>query len=147
MTREMLYPDEKPQVARHSSLDQYEGFLAIECRGGWTPVVFDQLDGINCETIYTHPVIISFTNDIGYHFDDAECNYASDHFVYFDKEGVEESLLPKCMGGGGETYLKYVRENTFINYDLDASLGAHNEKSLRVGMSYVLADKTLPATD
>lgn len=143
----MLYPDEKPQVNRHSSIDQYKGFFAIECKGGWTPVVFDQLDGINCETIHTHPVIISFTDDIGYHFSDAECNYASDHFIYFDKEGVEEALLPECMGGGGEYYVKFIKKYSFVNFDNDSSVGSHNQKRLRVGTSYVLADNTLPAVD
>lgn len=147
MIRGMLYPDESPQVFRRSSIDQYKGFFAVEKKGGWAPVIFDQLDGINCETIYAHPVVISFVDDIGYHFSDAECSYASDHFVYFDKDGVEESLLPECMGGGGESYVKFIEEYSFVNFDLNSSLGSHNENRLRVGMSYVLADKTLPADD
>lgn len=147
MTRPILYPDEKPMVKRHSSLDQYKGFLATMTRGGWTPIVFDQLDGINCETVVSHPVIISFSDDIGYHFSDGECSYTSEKFIYFDKEGKEQKLLPECFGGSGEWFDRYVRKNTFVNFDTDDSLGVVNTQRLRVGLDYVTCDETLPAVE
>lgn len=140
-----IYPDEKRRVVRHSSLDQYKGFLSVVTRGGYTPIVFDQIDGINCETVLSHPVVISFGDDIGYHFSDRECSYISDKYIYFDKEGVEQSLLPEEQGGKGEFYLKYVRENAFINFDTDDAVGVRNRKNLRIGTDYVLAADTLPA--
>lgn len=146
-SRPTLYPDEKPQVKRKSSINQYDGFFAVKCQGGWTPIVFDQLDGISCSTIKTHPVIISLVNDLGYHFPEARCSYASEKFIYADKEGVEQKLLPSCFGGSGEFFEQFIRENTFINFDLDSSLGVRNTQELRVGLSYVLADETLPADD
>lgn len=142
---EMLYPDEHEQVHRHSSIDQFKGFLSTMVKGGWAPIVFDQLDGINCETVISHPVIISFGGDVGYVFPEAHCTYASDHFVYFDKEGVEQKLLPECFGGGGELYDTFVKSNSFVNFDDDSSVGVHNTKKLRTGLSYVLADENLPA--
>lgn len=142
---EMLYPDEHEQVHRHSSIDQFKGFLSTMVKGGWAPIVFDQLDGINCETVMSHPVIISFGGDVGYVFPEAHCTYASDHFVYFDKEGVEQKLLPECFGGGGELYDTFVKSNSFVNFDDDSSVGVHNTKKLRTGLSYVLADENLPA--
>ena len=145
---EILYPDEgNEQVHRHSSIDQFRGFLSTMIKGGWAPIVFDQLDGINCETIISHPVIISFGDDIGYIFPEAHCTYASDHFVYFDKEGVEQKLLPECFGGGGEFYDTFIKSNTFVNFDNDTSIGTHSLKRDRVGLSYVIADETLPAAD
>lgn len=144
---EMLYPDEHEQVHRHSSIDQFRGFLSTMVKGGWAPIVFDQLDGINCETIISHPVIISFGGDVGYVFPEAHCTYASDHFVYFDKEGVEQKLLPECFGGGGEFYDTFIKSNSFVNFDDDSSVGVHNTKKLRTGLSYVLADENLPAVD
>ena len=144
---EILYPDEHEQVHRHSSIDQFRGFLSTMVKGGWAPIVFDQLDGINCETIISHPVIISFGGDVGYVFPEAHCTYASDHFVYFDKEGVEQKLLPECFGGGGELYDTFVKSNSFVNFDDDSSVGVHNTKKLRTGLSYVLADENLPAVD
>ena len=144
---DILYPDEHDQVHRHSSIDQFRGFLSTMVKSGWAPIVFDQLDGINCETIISHPVIISFGGDVGYVFPEAHCTYASDHFVYFDKEGVEKKLLPECFGGGGELYDAFVKSNSFVNFDDDSSVGTHNTKTLRTGLSYVLADENLPAVD
>lgn len=144
---DILYPDEHDQVHRHSSIDQFRGFLSTMVKGGWAPIVFDQLDGINCETVISHPVIISFGSDVGYIFPEAHCTYASDHFVYFDKEGVEKKLLPECFGGGGELYDAFVKSNSFVNFDDDSSVGTHNTKTLRTGLSYVLADENLPAVD
>lgn len=144
---DILYPDEHEQVHRHSSIDQFRGFLSTMVKGGWVPIVFDQLDGINCETIMSHPVIISFGDDVGYVFPEAHCAYASDHFVYFDKEGVEQKLLPECFGGGGEFYDTFIKSNSFVNFDDDSSVGVHNTKKLRTGLSYVLADENLPAVD
>lgn len=142
---ETLLPDENnEQIHRHSSIDQFRGFLSTMVKGGWAPIVFDQLDGINCETIISHPVIISFGGDIGYIFPEAHCTYASDKFVYFDKEGVEQRLLPACYGGGGELYDTFVKSNSFVNFSDDSSLGMHNKKQLRTGLSYVLADENLP---
>lgn len=144
----MLYPDEgNEQVHRHSSIDQFRGFLSTMVKGGWAPIVFDQLDGITCETIKSHPVIISFGGDLGYVFPEAHCSYASDKFVVFDKEGVEQQLLPECFGEGGEFYDTFIKSNSFINFDNDTSLGAHNKKRLRVGLSYVVADETLPSVE
>ena len=143
MATDILLPDEHPTVHRHSSIDQYRGFLSVMKKGGWSPIVFDQLDGIACEDIKHHPVIISFGNDIGYHFKDAECSYASDKFVYFDKEGVEQRLVPECMGGKGEFYELFVKSNNFLNFDGDSSLGSHNVKRLRVGTDAILSDEIL----
>lgn len=147
----ILYPDEgNEQIHRHSSIDQFRGFLSTMVKGGWAPIVFDQLDGINCETIKHHPVIISFGDDIGYVFPEAHCTYASDKFVYFDKSGVEKRLLPPCFGEGGEFYDKFVKSNIFVNFDGPdggSSVGVHETKTLRTGLSYVLADTNLPPVE
>ena len=145
MSRPMLYPDEKPMVKRRSSIDQFRDFLSVMTKGGWTPIVFDQLDGITCETIKSHPVILSFGDDIGYVFPEAHCSYASDKFVYFDKDGVEHKLLPECMGGKGEFYDFYFKGLSFINFDNGTSVGTHSNAQLRVGLDYALSDETLPA--
>lgn len=144
---ETLYADEHPQVNRHSSIDQFEGFLSVWKQGGPAPIVFDQLDGITCGEIKTHPVIISFGDDIGYVFPEAHCKFSSDKFVYFDKEGVEQKVLPECMGGKGEFYELYTKSNSFYNFSDDSSIGSHSEYQLRTGLSYVLADDTLPAAE
>lgn len=144
--RKTLYPDESPQVHRRSSIDQFGGYLSTYRQGGWAPIVFDKLDGIGtCSGIKSHPVVITW-DPIGYTFPEAHCTYTHDTFIYVDKEGVEQKPLPSCFGGSGEFYEEFIRSNSFINFD-DSSLGVHNETTTRVGLDYVLADETLPATD
>lgn len=147
MSYPILYPDECPTVNRHSSIDQFDGFLSVWKQGGWAPIVFDQIDGITCETIKTHPVVISFGENIGYVFPEAKCSYASDKFIYFDKEGVEQRVLPSIFGGNGEMYDTFIKSNAFVNFDDGSSLGIHNETPLRVGLDYVLADESLPPVE
>lgn len=144
---DILYSDEHETVRRYSSIDQFRGFLSVYKRGGWAPIVFDQLDGIDCEGVHTHPVIVSLSNDIGYVFPEAHCSYTSEHFVYFDKEGVEQKLLPECFGEGGEFYEAFIKANSFVNFDNDTSLGVVNKKTLRTGLDYVLCDETLPPVE
>lgn len=143
----MIYASDNPQAHWHSSIDQYKGFLSVIKKGGYTPIVFDQLDGITCETLHTRPVIISFGDFIGYHYPEAKCSFVSDKFIYFDHEGVEEKLLPESFGGQGEFYLKYIKANSFVNFDNDQSVGVRSTKTLRVGLDYVLADKMLPVAE
>ena len=150
MAFEMLYPTEDAQVHRHSSIDQFKGFLSIWKQGGASPIVFEQLDGINCKTVKSHPVVISWGNDLGFVFPEAHCTYASDHFIYTDKEGVEKKLLPECFGGGGEFYDKFIKSFSFTNFDGPnggSSLGVHEAKTLRTGLSYVICDKSLPPVE
>lgn len=152
MAFDILYPDESnDQVRRHSSIDQFAGFLSVWKQGGWAPIVFDQLDGIGeCSGIKSHPVAISWGGDLGYIYPEARCSYASDHFIYVDKEGVEQKLLPECYGGNGEFYDVFVKKFSFINFDGDdggSSLGVHQTKTLRTGLSYVKASETLPSVD
>lgn len=144
---EILYADETEHVFRHSSIDQFRGFLASYTGGAWVPILFDQLDGITCDAVYTHPVVISMSDDIGYIFPEGRCVYASDHFVYFDKEGVEQKLLPECFGGGGEFYDSFIKSNNFVNFDGGTSVGIHNVRTARKGLDYVLADETLPSAE
>lgn len=144
----ILYPTRQGEgVHRHSSIDQFAEFLSVMKKGGWTPIVFDQLDGIACETINTHPVVISFEKrPLGYVFPDGECRYSSSHFITVDKYGVEYKPLPAIFGGDGEFYAIANNSNSFVNFD-GSSLGLHNQTTLRVGQSVVLADETLPAVE
>lgn len=146
MAFDILYPVEDAQVRRYSSIDQFGQFVSAWKQGGWAPIVFDQLDGITCDEVKTHPVIIEWSG-LGYVFPEGRCTYSSDHFIYVDKQGVEQKLLPECMGGKGEFYDYYVNKSSFVNFDNDASLGVHNTKRLRVGLDYVIANETLPPAD
>lgn len=147
MAFDILYPVDDAQIHRHSSIDQFRGFLSVWEKGGWAPIVFDQLDGIICDKVKSHPVIISFGDDLGYIYPEASCTYTSDKFIYFDEKGVMQKLLPECYGGKGEFLEYFSNKNTFLNYDSDNSVGVHNAKTTRIGLSYVKASETLPAVD
>lgn len=144
--RELLLPDESPMTHRKSSIDQFGKYLSAYEKGGWCPIVFDQLDGITCDKVFSHPVVISW-DPVGYVYPEGRCTYTSDYFITADEEGVKEMPLPECMGGHGEFYQKFVRANAFINFDDDTSLGVHNKTDLRVGLDYVQAVDTLPSVD
>ena len=146
MSYPVLYPDENPSVKRHSSIDQFKGFLSVWKHGGWAPIVFDQLDGVVCDIIKYHPVIIAFGND-SFIYPEGRCVYTSETFIYTDKEGIETKLLPECFGGGGEFYDTFIKSNSFINFDDDSSLGVHTQAALRVGLDYVKADGNLPPVE
>lgn len=145
----ILYADESETVKRYSSIDQFkDGFLSAWKQGGWAPIVFDQIDGIGeCSGVKSHPVIISFGDDIGFTFPEGKCTCYSDHFIYVDKNGVEHKQLPECQGGKGELYPTFIDSYAFINFNNDSSLGISQTKTLRVGLSYVKASETLPAVD
>lgn len=142
---EILYATNDAQVHRHSSLDQFkDGFLSAWVKNGWAPIVFDQIDGIGeCSGIKSHPVAISFGSDLGYVFPEGRCAYFSDRFIVVDKQGVEQKVLPECFGEG--FYETYIDKHSFVNFDSGDSLGIYQAKTLRVGLSYVKAEETLPA--
>lgn len=142
----ILQADEQITVRRHSSINQYKGFLSVMHKNGYTPIQFDSLDGIVCEKIHSRPIIISYSGDIGYHYADSECAYASDKYILFDKKTIELAPLECWLGGDGEFYERYVAGTSIVGLD-DASLGVHNIKKLRVGTSFVKADEHLPAVD
>lgn len=142
----VLIASESPKVNRHSSIDQFRGFLSVMTKGGWTPIVFDQLDGITCDQIKSHPVILSFGGDVGYVFPEAHCTYVTDKYLTYNKHELQEKRLPEIFGGQGEFYQEFVKADSFVNFD-NAALGVTEVRQLRTGLSYVLADKNLPATD
>lgn len=145
----ILYAEEKEQVHRHSSIDQFkDGFLSAWKQGGWAPILFDQLDSIGeCSGIKSHPVIVSFGNDLGYIYPEKKCTYVSDRFIYFDEQRLNTAILPSCFGGNGEFYEYWTDKSIFVNFDNDSSMGVHNKTTLRVGLAYVKADETLPPAD
>lgn len=141
---EILYPDEKSPVKRRSSIDQFKGILSVYKKGGWAPIVFDYLDGIKCDTIKTHPVVISFGENIGYVFPEAHCTSTHDTFIHFNKAELEQKQLPSCFGGTGEFYDTWTDANAFVNFDDGTALGTSSKIERRIGLSYVLCDESLP---
>lgn len=144
MATEYLNDADETNIHRHSSVNQYGNFLAVQKGGVNIPLRFDKLDWINCDGIKTHSVIISDGNDIGYHFPVGHYTYFTDDYLIMDRNEVVVKKLPKWYGEGW--YEKALNEKVFTNFD-GASLGERNRVDLRVGLDYILADETLDSAD
>lgn len=127
-----------------SSIDQYRGFLSVYERGGQTPIQFDFLDYIDCDKVVSHPVIIEFSDNIGYNFPIDECEYTTDDYLMFNRRETEMRVLPECIGEG--FYEAYVNDDEIINFS-DSGLGTHNTYKLKIGQDYYLAKKFLPPAE
>lgn len=149
---EVLFPSEEKRIKTLSSIDQYSKFIATYERGGWAPIEFDFIDYIKCigceggdkYEVVTHPVIIEFDDSIGYNFPIGECDFITDDYLKFDRNGTELLPLPECMGDG--FYERALNGEEIINFD-DSALGIRNNYKLKIGQDYYLADEILPAAD
>lgn len=150
---EILFPSEEKRVRAHSSIDQYNKFIATYERGGWAPIEFDFIDYIKCidcqggdkYEVSTHPVIIEFDDKIGYNFPIGSCEYIDDEYPKFDRDGTELLPLPEYFGDG--FYESALEGEEIINFDNETALGIRNRYRLKVGKDYYLADEVLPAED
>lgn len=143
---EILKHDEgKPTVSAKSSIDQYSGYIAVYERGGWMPIQFDYLDYIDCNKVATHPVIIEFNDQMGYHYQIDECEYTTDEYMKFDFQEVTSEPLDECLGDG--FYEKYSEGETFINFDNNNAVGVRNNYKLKIGTDYIVANEFLPPAD
>lgn len=150
---ETLFPSEEKRVRAHSSIDQYNKFIATYERGGWAPIEFDFIDYIKCidcqggdkYEVVTHPVIIEFDDKIGYNFPIGSCEYIDDEYPKFDRNGTELLPLPEYFGDG--FYESALEGEEIINFDNETALGTRNSYRLKVGKDYYLADEVLPAED
>jgi len=108
--------------------------------GAFLPIVFDNLDYIDCDRVKSHPIIVSTVDDLDYQYPVRECTYYTDEYVYVDEHGSELRTLPHWFGEG--FYTKYVDTSNFINFDTE-SLGTRNKETLQGGLHYTTAIDTL----
>lgn len=140
----LLEPDEKPEVFYHSSLSQHKNKFSVYKHGEWIPISYDVLDYIACDHVESHKAIMTDGDDIGYEFDVNEMTYYSDVYLTYDTQGVREEKL-QCWFGEGY-YKKFYSERDFLNSD-NGALGVTNKQTVRIGLNYALAEKTLPADE
>lgn len=107
--------------------------------GQFFPVVWDNLDYIDCDRVKSHPVIVSTVDELDYQYPVRECTYYTDEYVHVDEQGVELRALPHWFGEG--FYQTYVDTSNYINFDSEA-FGTRNRETLQSGLYYVeSADK------
>lgn len=149
----ILFPNEEKKTKTLSSIDQYHGYIATYERGGWTPIQFDYVDYIKCMDcaggdkykVVSHPIVIEFDDQIGYHFPIGECGYITDDYLMLDREETELLPLPEFYGDG--FYEAHYKGNVIPNFDDGTGLGVRNNYRLKIGLDYTLATDILPADD
>ena len=144
MKMNYLNDSDHDDIRRYSSIDQYVNFLAALKGGKELPIRFDNLDWINCDGVKTHPIIVSFGDDIGYNFPIGHYTYFTDTYVIMDRKGTEVRKLPHWFGEGW--YEKAINDKVFTNFD-GSSLGERNVHYRRIGLDYILTDKVLEDSD
>lgn len=140
----ILEPDERKLVDRHSSISQYKGFLAVRRGDQWVPIAYDILDGIACDKVHSHKGVLTREPHVGYHFPVKHCTYLSETYVASDQKGIELKALPEEYGAG--FYESAYNREVIVNSD-NGALGMANRTTLDVGLDYVLAESSLEPAD
>lgn len=131
-------------VRYYSSSNQHQNKLSVLVNNVWKPIVFDSVDYIDCDKVKSHKVCVTDKEDIGYVFPVAECVYTDDTYITHDHHATEYEVLNEWFGEG--VYQVAVDKKAFVNFD-NGALGIRNITKLRIGLSYALADNTLPAAE
>lgn len=108
--------------------------------GQFIPIVFDNLDYIDCDKVASHKVMISDSDELAFEYPVKECTYYSDTYVYVDENGTELKELPEWFGAG--FYRAAVDRNDFVNFDTEA-FGTRNIEKLQGGLHYTIASDDL----
>lgn len=139
----ILYSSDNRQIERKSSIAQHKDKLSVHSQGQWVPISYDVIETIGCEGIKSHRAILSNNpDDIGYIYPVATCVKTRETLLLSDKQGVELDELPFWYGSG--LYERFVDEQIIVKGD-NHPLGEFNTVKYKVGLSYCLAKKTLPA--
>lgn len=108
--------------------------------GQFIPIVFDNLDYIDCDRVVSHKVMVSDSDELAFEYPVKECTYFSDKYIYVDEKGTELRELPEWFGAG--FYRANVDRDNFINFDGHA-FGNRNRQTLQTGLHYVEATDSL----
>lgn len=123
----VLEPQEQIDVKYHSSISQHKNKLSVMQRGEWVPISFDALDWINCEDgIKSHRAIVTDGDDIGFDFSVGTEHVLSEVYALHNAH-IDEYGFATCA----------------IIGDNSGTLGECNDKCLRIGLNYALANNTL----
>lgn len=139
-----LAPTNDQQVHRHSSIYQNRNTLCVMKKGEWCPIAFDRIIGISCGKIKTRKSALTDKPTIGYQFKVAECKYISDVYV---KSQINDKRVEELNTWFGVGFYDAIHNNSILINSDNGSLGEHNTTTHRVGLDYVLADRTLPSAE
>lgn len=141
---EILEAHEPHRVKRYSSISQYEGMLAVRRGDEWVPVVYDVLDGLNCDHMLSHKAMLARKSFVGYNFPVKECTYVSERILAHTQKGTELRALPEWYGTG---FYEADYDRKVLTNAENGALGVTNKMTLRVGLDYVIAHDHLDPAD
>lgn len=142
---QIVFSSDEAKAERHSSIDQFKKYIATKVGEAYRPIVFDNLDYIDCDRVASHPIIIEFDDKIGYHFPVAVYHTVTNQYDFFDRQ--EELLRPLPAWAGNGFYKTYEEGEIGINFDNNTALSHRNDQELVVGLDYVTAVNVLPDSD
>lgn len=131
------------KLERKASNLQFKDFLSVWKGNEWVPISFDTLEGKDCDKIITRKAVLTDKPYIGYKFPVKSCRYVSESYLLSDQRGKELKALPEYYGTG--FYESYYDRNVFVNAH-NGALGMKDDITLRVGLDYVVAKESLPAS-
>lgn len=137
MPIDYLVDSDDHKVTRHSSIYQYSGVLSVVEKGEIVPIAFDMIDGIDCDKVYSHKIMVTLEPWIGYEFPVGECKYRDISYFFGQDDTPQIEVLPDWFGEG--IYESRGVKNIVPTGD-GGALGLDQAKTLRVGLDYVLAN-------
>lgn len=135
-----LSPVEEVKVERRSSIYQHRHMLAVRRGDEWVPIAFDVLEKVDCDGVHSHQAVLTDKPYIGYSFPVGEQRYISQLYLTGHQKGTELKMLPSFYGPG--FYESAYDREVFVNA-ANGALGVKNDTTLRIGLDYCLAKKTL----
>lgn len=141
MTDFLEIADERRTSTRGSNTQTKGKVLSVHSGAGqFLPIVWDNLDYIYCGEPHTHPVMITYDDQLAYEYPVAHCTYYSDEYIYHDSEEEQLKELPEWFGSG--FYTAYEDHPFFINDD-ESSFGSREKDTLQIGLHYVEANDSV----
>lgn len=140
MNNELPIADERRTSTKGSNSQTRPDTIAVHNGAGqFLPIVWDNLDYIDCGEIHTHPVIISYDDQLAYNYPVAHCTFYSDKYILHDGEDKVE-MLPEWFGAG---FYRAANDNLEIVVDDVSSMGTRDADTLQIGLHYVEANDSL----
>ena len=108
--------------------------------GQFLPIVWDNLDYIYCGEPHTHPVIISYDDQLDYQYPVGRCTYFADKIITHDAKGEEIRQLQEWFGAG---FIRVYNDKLQIINDDESSFGTRDAETLQIGLHYTVANDEL----
>lgn len=138
-------------VTRRSSIKQYEGFIGVYKDGMYLPLIFDQMDGIVCGEVRSHPIMIYTGEWVGYNYPVNSYDVENQVGIIGRNTGTKIELLPPEFGRGdcwhNSFYERKYDDQGFTIDDYGVATGFTHKQRHYVGLDYVTTDNELESVD